>query len=463
MAFGSDRVSAADATESDNGVAAGSTETGVQARSRMVRRRRRTDVALIAGALVVLLGSSLLLAFTIGYAPDEGSHRLVVDHFAHDLAPMTWEDFEYGAARGHPYHLYSPVPYIPYLPTARIAEVIGPVDGAASTRFVARTGGLFVATAQFFVTIGLVRRMLRGRTLRQSVAVAFTVNLVPQLRFLHAYMNADAVTVLVGTACALVALRVLQRARVGIGDAALVGSMVGLAALSRYHALIMAVLPMGALLWRVARDAPTSIRTRLRLLGLAAAVAAVLGLPSQLAMMSELANGHVTASGDHEALRVDTFVGRPIPPVSLGALVDARLASITKVWSGVWADVPGVVSLAEFRAARWVAVIFVVLGSIGLLLPTRRVLSRSGRAIALGCLGAVSVTLAAMSLQWPFDLAGRFLLPAGVPFLCGAVLGTGELASRVPKVRHALRISVLAWMAFTGSLLIWVSTKAATA
>ena len=174
--------------------------------------RSRRAIAAILASLALLLGISAYMAWNLSYGPDESSHVFMVDHHAGSLDPLTREEMSMGALRGHPYFLLSPVPYVVHIPFQWIQEAVGPVEGAAKPAFViTRFGGLLIAVAQFALTIAVVRRLFRGGTPLQVIMIATAANLLPQLRYLHAYVNPDALTIVAGTACFAVALRVLQR------------------------------------------------------------------------------------------------------------------------------------------------------------------------------------------------------------------------------------------------------------
>src|SRR5205085_1932458 len=142
-------------------------------------------------------------------------------------------------------NLLSPFPYVVYVPFQVLAEHLRFAAATAPSVFTARLGGVMFAVAQLGVTWALARRMCpRGHRV-EVLLVAVAANLVPQLRFIHGYVNADAMTILAATACFAVALRVLDvslssrasgAARVTLVDASLLGLAIALAALSHYNA-----------------------------------------------------------------------------------------------------------------------------------------------------------------------------------------------------------------------------------
>lgn len=420
---------------------------------RFLRTDRRAVIAL-GGASFTLLAISTALAWNLSYAADEGSHYAMVHFQARNLGLADWRLFEYGALRGHLYNLYSPVPYLPYLPFDWLSSVVGPFPGAGKPPyFIVRLGGLVVALAQFAVVLALVRRMIRRATPLQVVAVAFAVNLLPQLRYLHATINSDGMTILVATLGFAVALRLLQRPAVTTGDAALVGATLGAGAHMRYNsfiALSVLVVVFGVLVFL----RPSTWHAKLRFLGLAVAIPLLVAAPFHLRVMSELGDGHVLASSDHEALRSSTFDGvvSVMPPVGKRLQIAGNAAG--DIWAGMWAWYPRFFELRGIL--RLVLVLLVATGIAGLLLSRGRVLGRTGQGIALGAIGAVGATWALMALTWPYGSQGRFLLPAGVTAFAGVLLGTAALLVRMGRVPHSIFVASGCW----SILLLFVNVMA---
>ena len=232
---------------------------------------------MLGAAVVLLLGISIALAWSLRSAPDESSHLAVVEHYAHHLGWMTRQEWQFGGLRGHGYNLLSPVPYIPYLPFALVGDHVSALGIASHKLFVTRLGGSLVAIAQLVATIALVRRICRECNRGEVVAVALAANLVPQLRFIHAYVNADAVTILAATTAFAVLLRVVQRDTVTLVDALLVGLTLALAAHGRYNGFVVAGIVVAVFVVRALRAAG-SMRTRLRLVGVAVAVPLLLAV-----------------------------------------------------------------------------------------------------------------------------------------------------------------------------------------
>jgi hypothetical protein len=84
-----------------------------------------TSAAALLTIVLVCIGLSLHYELEIGYAPDEGNHMLMVEHHSRSLALAAHEDWRYGAYRGHAYHLFSPVPYVAFVPFYLIQQRFG--------------------------------------------------------------------------------------------------------------------------------------------------------------------------------------------------------------------------------------------------------------------------------------------------------------------------------------------------
>ena len=392
----------------------------------------RYDVVLFVVGAVVLVVISSVISWRVGYAPDETSHLTVVDVLADHGRPLTWEDTRYGADRGHAYHLYSPVSYLPYVPARWLADAIGPMDGATHPNHViVRFGAWPIAVAQLAVTWNLIRRVLRGSPASLALAVAFAANLLPQLRYMHAYVTTDGMTVLAGTVAVAVAARVLQRPKIEPVDGVLSGLAIALCGHVRYNALIVASVVVLALVWRVVRS-DQRWRPRLRPLAVALAIALVLAAPFHIWVYQEQANRHWTASASHESLRESTFLGGFTDDVSTAELVRIRRSEVDAIGQGFWLGFQKY-HLISYRDSRNLTMAIVV--GLGAVFASRRI-TRSIKVLTLVLVAAFFATWVAMAAQWPFTGHGRFLLPVGLSLVAISVSGPTAMLerSKVPAV-----------------------------
>lgn len=414
-------------------------------------------LAAFLGAAVLLCGISTYFAFNLRTAPDEGSHHHVVVHHSTDLSPVSPGSMAYGALRGHPYYLHSPVPYASYVPLQWVQDTIGPVEAAQRPeRVITRLGGLVVAVAQLAVTILLVRRLARRASAMTVIAVATAVNLVPQLRYLHAYINADAVTVLAGTAALLCALRILQREQLTLVDAAITGGVLALLALSRLNVAFVAVVLAAVYAVRVVRI-PASARTKARYLGLAIAIPVVLAGPFHLHVYNELDTGDLLPSETAVDLGDSTFQGQLPERPSFDRLLEVRNEQIPSVWMKTWLWFADYAEL--WGPPLWILLIGTLAGVVGLVVPGGEVLNRQGRVVALAAVGAFLATWAYIAYQWFYGgQHGRFLLPAGITALAGVVVGLGALLQRIPAVKNGPLIAAGLFGTFLLGLNVWAMT-----
>jgi hypothetical protein len=407
------------------------------------------QLALLAASFLIVVGISAALAFRVNPAPDEDGHSFMVRHYAHSVGPVGWQEMQWSGYRSHSYYLYSPAPYAVYLPFQRVQEAVGLVDSAERPdRFVTRLGGAFVfASAQLALTLWMVRRMSRGAPNELVILTALAVNLVPQLRYTHAYINSDSFTILASTACFAVALRLWQRERIGLTDALLVGGALAVTAHGRYNGFVAGVALAGVFGVCVLRKAE-GLRVRLRLAGLAVALPLLLAGPVHLSIAQELRNGHVLASTDHDELARSTRFGAvsDLPP--LADQVSTWEADFGATWRSTWASY---LVYFETLPAPWDLVLagFCAIGLVGVVLRRPELLSSAGRGVGLLAVGCTLLTWVLM-VSWPYRL-GRFLLPAGVTALIAIVLGTGVVLQRLTKA-SGLWLSAYAWIVVLGML-----------
>ncbi|HEX5096618.1 MAG TPA: hypothetical protein VFX21_11415, partial [Acidimicrobiia bacterium] len=290
------------------------------------------------GAFALVIGLTAVLSWRLPYAGDEASHLVMVRHHAHHLDLVSWDEMQYGGERGHSYFLFSPLPYAVYVPFALLDEHVGDLPGAVRPdRELTRLGGgIVLAAAQLALTLALVRRMIRSSDQTTVTAIALAANLLPQLRYIHAYPNTDGVTILAGTACFWAALRVLQSERVGLRDAALVGVLIGVTMHVRFQAFLAAAVLLAAFAVRALQQS-VSLRPRLRLLGVAVAIPVLLAGSFHLAIYDELDNGHLLPTVDNEQLNDSTYSGVLVAEPAAKSLVSRRVNQIPEVWMGVWA------------------------------------------------------------------------------------------------------------------------------
>ncbi len=415
------------------------------------------DQCALAGAALLVVALSIAFAWTLRYAPDESSHRAVLEHYVHHLGWMTRDEWQYGALRGHGYNLFSPVPYLPYLPFALIADHVSVLGIATHRLFVMRLGGLLVALLQLLATIALVRRMCRDCGRVEVIAVALAANLVPQLRYIHAYVNADAVTILTATIAFALLLRIVQRDHVTLGDAALVGLTVGVAAHGRYNGFLVAGLLLVVCVVRVLRSSP-SLRAKLRLVGVAIALPVLLAGAFHLHGYNELQNRHILATADNEELAESTFQGRlRVAPPTL-SLLNRRVHQAPNVWMSSWASLansPGP-NYADLRGFwLWLLFLASAAGVVGLIVNTGTLLRTSGRFVGLAAVGVLLASWALGTTQRLSSFPGRFLLTAGIPALAAAILGGADLLRRLPRVKRPVLVAASSWSVVLLAINIW--------
>jgi hypothetical protein len=425
----------------------------------MTRNKRLETAAWVAGTLV-LFAISTALAWYLRNAPDETSHATVVEHYAHHFGWMTWQEWRYGPQRGHGYNLFSPVPYIPYLPFQYLADRVSALQSASQPLFVPRLGGLTIAFAQLWLTVAIVRRMCIRCSRVAILAVAIAANLIPQLRYTHAYLNADALTILAATAAFALALRVLQQEELRLVDAILVGLSLALIAYVRYNAFLVGAILLVVFAFRVIRSSSPA-RTQLRFIGVAVALPLLLAGGFHLHVYNELQNGHVFATIDNEQLAKSTFDGKLATAPSVEVRIKHRVDEVPNVWMTTWS---WYVSYVELRGIwLWLLLLGCLGGLGGLLWPTGRIFSPSGRWIGIVAVAAFFTNWILLASQRLSDVAGRFLLPAGVIALAAVILGCADVLSRVARPRRPVIAASATWAAFLLGINLWAVVRVAAA
>jgi hypothetical protein len=418
------------------------------------RQRKAVGAAF---ALVLLL--TFFLSWQLTYAGDESSHLTMIRHHAHHLDLATWKEFQYGADRGHSYFLFSPAPYLVYVPFELLDEHMGALPGSGHPdRFVTRLGGLLIAAAQLAVSIAFVRRLCRSCDELTVVAIALAANLLPQLRYIHSYPNTDGVTILVATACFWCALRILQLERIGLRDAVLVGALLGAMAHVRFQAFIAGGILLAALAWRVVRQRD-ALRPKLRMLGVAVALPVLIAGSFHLAIYHELDNGHILPTVDNEQLNDSTYEGKILPRPPAKTLVKHRVKQIPGIWMGMWA---WYVSLVSLRGG-WLLLLALMtgLGVVGLLVSPSGLLDRRGRLLGVLAVVGTCVVWISMAAQWLVGQQGKFMLPLAFPALLAIVAGTGALLARSTRLQRPMLIGAAAWGALLLGIDIWAAAHVA--
>jgi hypothetical protein len=296
------------------------------------------------------------------------------------------------------------------------------------------------------------------------IAVALAANLVPQLQYIHGYVNADAVTILTATIAFALLLRIVQRERLSLRDAVLVGLTVGVAAHGRYNGFLVAGLLLVIYIVRASRSS-SSLRTKFRLVGVAIALPILLAGAFHLHVYNELQNRHILATADNEQLAESTFQGRLRPPTPTLTLLKRAVHQAPSVWMSSWASVanPPGPNYADLRGL-WLWLLFLgsAAGVVELAVNTGTMVSTSGRFVGLAAAGTVLATWVLGASQRLSGLPGRFLLTAGIPALAAAILGGASLLRRLPRLKRPVLVAAGAWTVLLLGINIWAVVHVAT-
>lgn len=374
---------------------------------------------------------TVLFAYRLGYAPDEGNHLAMVKHHAETLELATWETWPYGSQRGHAYQLFSPLPYVFHVPFYILGKALYGPRMRGRIKIVTRLGGLVIAFLQLLVTLRLAELFFERW---ESLLAAAAINLIPQLRYIHAYVNADAASILCASVAALlVAYLIVDQRPATLPMAVVTGLTLAGLAHSKYNAGLIAVVLFATFAVR-AFQCSQSWRVRYRLLGIATVLPTLLAGWFQLHVYTELGNGHILAGKDHLALMASTFYGVSATESTSWAM---RAARVSDLWASIWGDFAHVGILPGAYLTVLTGIVFAACGSLVYVALRAKEPAQTRRTAFLGLgIGTCTATWLALALQPALVIQGRLLLPY-VVFLLAPIWASRELAP------HRLRIPVL--------------------
>lgn len=428
---------------------AGTTDSAPTSATRTIRSTR---IAIVL-ALAVLTLVNVLYASSSDGGPDEGNHIEMVAHHARNLRLLTWEETQYEQMRGHPYYLYSPVSYLPYIPAYWAQQVVPEKAwGREPTRNVVRLGGILFSAAIFFVLLALARRVVPDLHPVHHVGLAFVVSMVPQVRYITSYVTSDAYAILVGTLSFAMAARLLAKRSLSYRDTIYTGLVVTAVAHSRYNTFpTLATLGAAFLvtLFRTPRW-----RERLRRVVVVAGIPAAFAGWFYITTYAVLGNGHLLATSDAEQLVQSTFDGALVPAIPVRDLIDLNWEKLDLVWTGAFYNILGIPDAEPWISTtmRW----FAIVGMVVVVVAGWKLLSRAGLFVTTGAVLTVFATWGLM-LTWPYQL-GRFLLPAMLAALLGGVAvfssAFGKLIPRgLARIGGAPTLAIV----IAGATVLWMN------
>ncbi len=414
---------------------------------RLSPAQARWAVASIAGLCALL---SLGYALGLRFAPDESSHIQMVSHYSTSLRLATWEDWRWGDSRGHNYHLYSPLPYVGHIPFYWIERHTNGGEELKSGRRVGlRSAAVVYTVLQTWVT-WLIAARLFGRTLEAALAT-LAMNLVPELRYVHGYVNADSFTILCCSTAFYYILRLFDMRPVGLSAAAWIGLTLAALALSKYNGFPVGGFLFAALVVRIAVDRP-GWRAAYRKLGIAVSLPLLLAGWFHLHVFQELATGEVMAAASIKELKESTYEGvLPPPRPAWGEVLRHRAAGLQGVWVTFWGwmFLHGSLPTWHIRLLEALALVSCV-GFFAILRRPPPMGIERRHLVFLG-LGPASMVLTYLliAMQWPATLQGRYLLTGAPLCVLFFVVGLARVArsGRWISPERALAASAGLWAA----------------
>ena len=391
--------------------------------------RRRTSIVSVAVIITLSCLISLFYSIRIGYAPDEGNHVYMARHVANHFRLATTEEWAYTTYRGHPYHLYSPVPYVLHVPTVLLDQHFGFGHGFwGNDRTVRRLGGLVYAALQVIVT-WLLGVALFGRT---WTAVTFTsaVTMVPQLRYMHSYVNADSYTILIASVILMLSVRVIRDCRIDLGRSVMFGLAFAAMAHGKYNGWPVALIAMMTFCLVIIRQWP-GLLAAYRQIGIALALPLLLAGPFYLHVFNLLDNGHILAEEEHVQLIHSTFRG-VIPPPSpgLSVLLTRLPVELVFSWRSYWGWFVGYGELSP-ELLRSIFIAFVV-SICGFIWFGRNAIKGSSddKVVFWSCmlgLGVLFIILIADLVEWRIAGQGRIYMASLPLIIAMMMIGVGRI------------------------------------
>jgi len=394
-------------------------------------------------AAMLIFGLSICYQRQVGYAPDEGNHIYYVENLAEELSIPDWQAWRYGTYRGHAYHLFSPLPYLPYLIFYKQIESTKSVRRHfSSEKSFLRLAGLFFTGVQFIVTLLICRYFFRSAV--DSVLAALAVNLIPQLRYLHGYVNADSYSVLVGCLACLMIVSLMKERRVNLTNSFSVGLILSLILHAKYPTFMVGAFLFFVFLVYLGAAEETR-GAKLRKFSLVLLLPALLGGLFHLSVISELANGNILAGGDHLQLMQSTFQGVVVLP-STDGLLENRISALPFLWKSLWG---WAVRFGELP--NWYLTALFVLCVVALVSfvknPKEVNLEIWQKAAMLLGFGMMGATYFALALQAGLAIQGRLLFAPSVLCMLLIIKGTANAISWVAGSWFAVdRAACLLWI-----------------
>lgn len=374
----------------------------------------------------------------------------MVVHHSETLRLTTWEDMRWGAMRGHPYQLYSPLPYLPHTVLVRLARSFLEIEDKRVIRQVARLGGLPIAALQFWIIYLIARLLLRSRW--HALLAALGVNLLPQLRYLHAYVNADATSILMASLCAWLLLRLILGDRPTGTTALFTGLALAGLALVRYNTWLVGFPLVGAFVFNTLVKRK-DLRQRIRLLATAGLLPLLLAGWFHVHVYTELSNGQVLGGKAHLELIRSTFDG---VPTRLDVTAKGRYHELGTIWKSATGNFTRIGSLPRwFRNSMFLGIL---IGTAFVFFAVKRTRTATAGVCALYFsigFGVSLLTYLSLAIQPQIRVQGRLLL-AALPFTPTLLCGVDQVLKQKPStqpLRLTLIASFVAFM-FLGNILM---------
>ncbi|MCB0310513.1 MAG: hypothetical protein KDD42_04730 [Bdellovibrionales bacterium] len=412
--------------------------------------------ALAAASAILAYLSFKLISAPLG--PDERSHIHMLNFLAHEFSIPPLDQWRFSIHRAHSYHLFSPLPYYVYIPFLWLGEWYGySYSGTPENLFsfdfdgicLPRLGGLIFVVLQLLVTIRLLAIYLPGRWL--ILGAAGVINLMPEVRAIHGYVNADSYTILTSTLLLLSVSRSHVKEHLDIWDTAIFALALALAMHGKDSALVVTAFLGAAFCLRLFSRIGFSINARHHYLLIA--VGLLLGGLNYLHSYTELANGQILAGETHLELASSTFTGNVKAELPLAEQLRKEATEFSRFWPNLW----GLVARREKLPDWFMAILasYFALGLFALWAAGKGNRPQGLVPLQLASL-AMPITYLVLATHTKLGIiAGRLLLPSQIPLFMLSLIGYYAYLEN-KKLSHAYwLVPALTLMAITHAQLFY--------
>ncbi|MCC6932299.1 MAG: hypothetical protein IT292_03485 [Deltaproteobacteria bacterium] len=243
--------------------------------------------------------------------PDRTSHLTVAGHFWEHLTFSADDLWNFGAERGHSYNVFSPLPYVSYLPGQFFADFSSRQGEKIARHVSAVLLVILNCLAVYLLGLSLIKQADCLKFSRRSLALLFAVTLTsfPQIGVLNSFINADNYTI---TVCFFITAFSLYMLRGPAADgkiAVIVGLLGALLLHAKANAYPFIIFLLGVFFWSVLKSEQSKLN-KITLTGLALSIIVLIVMPFHYVLWHHLGQDSQLPGEVHLAFMENTFRGR---------------------------------------------------------------------------------------------------------------------------------------------------------